>query len=130
MVKTTDNKLVLVLALSIFLFTGLVNAQVTEKLPCASKCSKSSTCTAVEETDCSSDHHDMSVEKTSKKIKPWNSVCPVSGKAVDANAKTVEYQGKVYGFNTNSSMEKFKKDPAKYAVKLNEDGKSAKKKDK
>lgn len=126
--KTTNKTVILMFALFLFVFAGVINAQTQEKPPCAATCSKSSTCTDVE-TDCSGDHdHGAEVKATSKKAQLWNSVCPVSGKSVDSKVKTIEYQGKVYGFCSAGSMEKFKKDPSKYYSRLSDDGKSLKKK--
>jgi YHS domain-containing protein len=128
MVKTTNKTIMLMFALFFFVFAGVINAQTTDKPPCAATCSKSSTCIDVE-TDCSGDHeHGTEVKATSKKAMPWNSVCPVSGNSVDSKVKTIEYQGKVYGFCSTTSMDKFKKDPSNYYSKLKDDGKSLKNK--
>lgn len=54
--------------------------------------------------------------------KPFNSVCPVSGKAVADNSPTVEYDGKTYGFCCSNCVAKFESDPSKYSKYLNEDG--------
>lgn len=54
--------------------------------------------------------------------KPWNTMCPVMQEEVDPEVKTVEYNGKNYGFCCKSCIKKFKNDPAKYAAKLSEDG--------
>lgn len=55
-------------------------------------------------------------------MKPWNTMCPVMQEEVDPEVKTVEYNGKNYGFCCKSCIKKFKNDPAKYAAKLSEDG--------
>jgi len=51
-----------------------------------------------------------------------NKVCPVSGDAVGdpANA-TVEYEGKSYNLCCPACVAPFKKDPAKYIEKVNEE---------
>ncbi len=88
----------------------------TEKKGC-SKDSKS--CCAKHES-----HSEMKMEEskeTSSAI-PWNKVCPVKGEEVDADAPTVEYNGKVIGFCCSGCDSKFQKDPEKYMKNLNEDG--------
>ncbi len=54
----------------------------------------------------------------------FNAVCPISGESVNPKSKTVEYEGKSYGFCCNSCEPKFKADPAKYSAKLSADGKT------
>lgn len=54
----------------------------------------------------------------------FNEVCPISGERVSPKSKTVEYQGKVYGFCCNSCEPKFKADPAKYSANVSADGKT------
>ncbi len=54
----------------------------------------------------------------------FNEVCPISGEPVSAKSKTVEYEGKLYGFCCNSCEPKFKADPAKYSAKVSADGKT------
>ncbi len=54
----------------------------------------------------------------------FNEVCPISGEPVNPKAKTVEHDGKTYGFCCNSCEPKFKADPAKYSAKLSPDGKT------
>jgi YHS domain-containing protein len=54
----------------------------------------------------------------------FNEVCPVSGEPVNPKSKTVEHEGKVYGFCCNSCEPKFKADPAKYSAKVSADGKT------
>lgn len=54
----------------------------------------------------------------------FNEVCPISGEPINPNSKTVEYEGKSYGFCCNSCEPKFKADPAKYAAKISADGKT------
>ncbi|HVO73514.1 MAG TPA: YHS domain-containing protein [Ignavibacteriaceae bacterium] len=58
--------------------------------------------------------------------KPFNSICAVSGEDVDKSI-TYTYEGKTYAFCCNKCLSKFKKDPAKYASRISEDGKSLKK---
>ena len=52
----------------------------------------------------------------------WNKVCPVKGEEIDADAPTVEYNGKTIGFCCPGCDSKFQKDPEKYLKNLNEDG--------
>ena len=52
-------------------------------------------------------------------IEVGNTVCPVSGTAIDAAKKaTFEYEGKVYNFCCEGCIEKFKADPAGYISKM------------
>jgi YHS domain-containing protein len=44
-----------------------------------------------------------------------NKKCPVSGEDVDPKGKTVTYKGKTVGFCCDDCIEKFEKDPDKYA---------------
>jgi YHS domain-containing protein len=55
-------------------------------------------------------------------VTPWNTVCPVMGNEVDASVKTVEYDGKNYGFCCGGCDSKFQKDPARYSRNLSKDG--------
>jgi len=55
-------------------------------------------------------------------VQIWNKVCPVKGEEVDAEAPTVEYNGKVIGFCCPGCDSKFQKDPESYMKNLNEDG--------
>ncbi|MCS6988912.1 MAG: YHS domain-containing protein [Chloroherpetonaceae bacterium] len=54
----------------------------------------------------------------------FNEVCPISGEPVSPKSKTVEHEGKVYGFCCDSCEPKFKADPAKYSANLSADGKT------
>lgn len=54
--------------------------------------------------------------------KPFNSVCPVSGKAVSDNSPTFEYDGQTYRFCCSQCVAKFESDPEKYSQNLSEDG--------
>ncbi len=54
----------------------------------------------------------------------FNEACPISGEPVNAKSKTVEHEGKTYGFCCNSCEPKFKADPAKYSANLSADGKT------
>jgi len=69
-------------------------------------------------------HHNMKMDNsTATEIGGiWNKVCPVKGEEVDAEAPTVEYNGKVIGFCCPGCDSKFQKDPEKYMKNLNEDG--------
>ncbi len=44
-----------------------------------------------------------------------NKKCPVGGEDVDPKGKTVTYKGKTVGFCCDDCVEKFQKDPEKYA---------------
>lgn len=52
----------------------------------------------------------------------WNKVCPIRGEEVNAEAPTVEYNGKTYGFCCPGCDEKFNTDAEKYVKNLSEDG--------
>jgi len=69
-------------------------------------------------------HSEMKMDDTKEtaKAQAWNKVCPVKGEEVDAEAPTVEYNGKVIGFCCPGCDSKFQKDPEKYMMNLNEDG--------
>jgi YHS domain-containing protein len=43
---------------------------------------------------------------------------------VNPKSKTVEHEGKAYGFCCNSCEPKFKAEPAKYSAKVSADGKT------
>ncbi|MGQ9805963.1 MAG: YHS domain-containing protein [Chlorobiales bacterium] len=58
------------------------------------------------------------------KTATFNEVCPVSGEPVSAKARTVEHEGKTYGFCCNGCDDKFKKEPAKYIANMSADGKT------
>ena len=58
----------------------------------------------------------------SKAINLKNKVCPVLGEKIDeANKVPYEYNGKVYDFCCTSCVDEFKKDPAKYIDKVNQE---------
>lgn len=69
-------------------------------------------------------HSEVNMEKSSEtaSVQIWNKVCPVKGEEIDADAPTVEYNGKVIGFCCPGCDSKFQKDPEKYMKNLNEDG--------
>lgn len=51
-----------------------------------------------------------------------NKVCPVSGEKIDERLKaTYEYEGKVYNFCCPACIEEFKKEPAKYIKKIEQE---------
>jgi YHS domain-containing protein len=59
---------------------------------------------------------------------PFNKVCPVSGEDLEKDDMVlVSYNGKTYGLCCDKCTAKFKKEPAKYAARLNEDGTKYKK---
>ncbi|HZW38983.1 MAG TPA: YHS domain-containing protein [Ignavibacteriaceae bacterium] len=66
--------------------------------------------------------------KVTDSNKPVNTVCPVSGEPIENSKFTYNYNGKTYAFCCNTCLKKVKKDPEKYISRLNEDGKSLKKK--
>ena len=55
-------------------------------------------------------------------VQIWNKVCPVKGEEIDADAPTVEHNGKLYGFCCPGCDAKFEKNPEKYSKNLSEDG--------
>ncbi|MFN3428172.1 MAG: YHS domain-containing protein [Candidatus Thermochlorobacter sp.] len=59
----------------------------------------------------------------SRAEKPFNEVCPVMGEKVNPRARTVQYEGKTYGFCCNGCDKKFAAEPARYAANLSADGK-------
>lgn len=75
-----------------------------------------------EEMSCC-DKGDVTNEKSTSLVKPWNEVCPVLGNKVDPKVKTVTYNGKAYGFCCAGCDAKFQKDPEKYSKNLSNDGK-------
>ena len=98
--------------------TEKVTKEVTKKEK--QECMKdSSSCCAKHES-----HSEMNMEKSSEtaNAQVWNKVCPVKGEEVDAEAPTVEYNGKIIGFCCSGCDSKFQKDPEKYMKNLNEDG--------
>lgn len=51
-----------------------------------------------------------------------NKICPVSGERIDEkNKATYEYEGKIYNFCCAMCIDEFKKDPAKYIKKVEEE---------
>lgn len=62
-------------------------------------------------------------QTSAEKQAAFNEACPVSGEPVSAKSKTVEHDGKTYGFCCNSCEPKFKADPAKYSANISADGK-------
>lgn len=52
----------------------------------------------------------------------WNTVCPVEGKKVNPEVKTIIYNDKNYGFCSNACATVFNEDPDYHAAQLNEDG--------
>ena len=80
---------------------------------------KSSCCSGMKESSTG-----VNMEKSSETaaVQIWNKVCPVKGEEIDADAPTVEYNGKIIGFCCPGCDSKFQKDPEKYMKNLNEDG--------
>lgn len=52
----------------------------------------------------------------------WNKECPVLGFKVDNKIKPIIYNNKNYGFCCKVCVEKFRKEPGKYALNLTDDG--------
>ena len=71
--------------------------------------------------------HDMGNQTDNSVKKVWNSVCPVTGEAIEPGAPTVEHDGKLVALCCKGCISKFKKEPAKYLKNLSDDGKSFKK---
>ena len=63
---------------------------------------------------------DKKADDEKPKPKPVNAVCPVSGEDVDQNV-TVTQDKKVVGFCCEDCVKTFKKDPAKYMKKVDEE---------
>jgi len=113
----------LVMAFAIFSLLGVFavaqdqpETQQKEKKECT-KDSKS--CCGSKESQSSMQMNESTETAT---VQIWNKVCPVKGEEVDAEAPTVEYNGKVIGFCCPGCDSKFQKDPEKYMKNLNEDG--------
>jgi len=75
-------------------------------------------------------HSEVNLDKSgeSSMVQIWNKVCPVKGEEIDADAPTVEYNGKVIGFCCPGCETKFEKDPETYLKNLNDDGSQLRKK--
>ena len=56
--------------------------------------------------------------KTSSAVDLHNTVCPVSGDEVGKSELTEEYNGKIYHFCCDDCPTEFKKDPKKYAARV------------
>jgi len=67
------------------------------------------------------------VTKNVDKNKIFNTVCPVSGEPVDQKI-TYTYKNVTYALCCKTCLAKFKKDPEKFVSRLNDDGKTIKKK--
>lgn len=65
-----------------------------------------------------------SAATSTSELKAWNAVCPVLGNKVNTEVKTVEYNGKAYGFCCAGCDAKFNADPEKYSKRLSDDGKT------
>jgi len=79
------------------------------------ECSTNSKC-------CSTGNKQTSLDSSEDSQLVWNKVCPVKGEEIDADAPTVEYDGKLIGFCCPGCESKFQKDPESYLKNLNEDG--------
>ena len=92
------------------------------KKGCGAGCDKAC-CSAKETSEAKSSKSECA--KTGDAVaatKAFNSVCPVSGKAVSNTSPVVEYSGKSYGFCCPGCVDKFKADPAKYSKNVSECG--------
>ncbi|MCU7499456.1 MAG: YHS domain-containing protein [Ignavibacteria bacterium] len=113
--NTMKNLLVLTLFIMLSFSLG-VNAQQKDK----KQVSKSKVTTTVSSKE--------DKVQDVKEGKPFNKVCPVSGEDLEKDEMVlVAYNGKTYGLCCDKCTAKFKKDPAKYAARLNEDGTKYKK---
>ena len=100
-------------------FTLAQDKPETEKKDKKECSDKSSCCSGMKESS-TGINMDKSSETASLQI--WNKVCPVKGEEIDADAPTVEYNGKTIGFCCPGCDSKFQKNPEKYMKNLNEDG--------
>lgn len=57
-----------------------------------------------------------------KESKVWNKICPVDGMPINAEAATVEFNDKVWGFCSNEHAAQFKQDPEALSGNISEDG--------
>ena len=73
-------------------------------------------------------NHDMGNKEDKSVKKIWNSVCPVTGEAIEPGAPTVEHDGKLVALCCKGCVSKFQKDPAKFLKTLDKDGKALKNK--
>jgi len=66
------------------------------------------------------DHHATTMEAaaTSSAVDLHNTVCPVSGDEVGKSDLTEEYNGKIYHLCCDDCPKDFKKDPQKYAARV------------
>lgn len=92
------------------------------KKACGSDCDKSC-CEGKEVSEAKKSGSESAKTKDAvSESKAFNSVCPVSGKAVSDSSPVAEYNGKNYGFCCPGCIDKFKSNPAKYSSNLNEEG--------
>ena len=124
------KQLVMVLTLVTF-FGALILAQDKPETTNKDKQECSKSCCANKEMhnnmkmdDSKESHSNMQIKDSTETatVQIWNKVCSVKGEEVDAEAPTVEYNGKVIGFCCPGCDSKFQKDPEKYMKNLNEDG--------
>ncbi|RPI66072.1 MAG: YHS domain-containing protein [Ignavibacteriales bacterium] len=101
----------LVLTISLTVINNAQDKKPVEKKTSATERTKEKTgCCGVEET-------------AAVKSVPWNVVCPVLGNKVNLKVKTVEYDGKTYGFCCPGCDNEFQENPEKYLRNLSSDGK-------
>ncbi|NWG27216.1 MAG: hypothetical protein HXY48_01640, partial [Ignavibacteriaceae bacterium] len=88
------KQLILIFSLVSFLavFAVAQEKPETEKKECSEK---SSCCSGMKESSTG-----VSTEKSGEtaSLQIWNKVCPIKGEEIDADAPTVEYNGKLIGF--------------------------------
>jgi YHS domain-containing protein len=113
----------LIIGIALFSFLGVMT--LAQEKPVRDKkekkeCTKDSkSCCGIKEAQSSMQMKESTETAT---VQIWNKVCPVKGEEVDAEAPTVEYNGKIIGFCCPGCDSKFQKDPEKYMKNLNEDG--------
>ncbi len=91
-------------------------ADTSKKEACCSTEEKGDDCCSTEAGD-AHEHGDKAVKQV------WNTVCPVSGEAIEAGSPTIEHEGKLVALCCPGCESKFKKDPAKFMKNLSPDGK-------
>lgn len=98
------------------IFFAVVSANAQDNMQGKNK--KTGSDCSVEKSGCCSEE-----EKAAVSVLPFNEVCPVLGNKINSKVKTVEYNGKVYGFCCPGCDDKFSKEPEKYIKNLSSDGK-------
>jgi YHS domain-containing protein len=71
---------------------------------------------------CQQEDKDSKAQANDQNVEVGNMVCPVSGGKINEETKaTYEYEGRVYNFCCAMCIDEFKKDPAKYIKKVEEE---------